>query len=570
MKIGKKKFFKFATVGAAGALMSISLTACGSSASFKSSIQLVVSDNGSTLADQSFSESSYNGIRQFFNSIGIDDVPEANSSLLKDNNGVWKRPGKDDDSRIAAYRNAVNQGTEIVVATGYNQQTALQMITSQNEDNKANAEFFKNTGFVFVDGAMESGSSSTYNSNPFNVSSVSFRADDGSFLTGISTAVFLNLYQDYFKKDGKLGVSAFVGIPLPSTKNFFNGFRLGIHYWNKILQPLIPTVDGTKTTLPVHWVSSGNNYSIDNFVSGSFEANNTNVSTLVKGMRQNGANAIFPIAGPQTSLAVSLVSSETADKYAKSVVIGVDTAQEKITSLEKDLPNNNGIQGSEVGSGKIVQFSSIKNLQTATYGILNAITSGANNSSSQAVNGYYGLGWNNVGTLENAGVGVSDAGLQYLINPNWTTWFTENDSSLSTDPFEKITLNDLLKNHVAKSLTTSDPVVSEYNKLLSGEFKTNITDISTGTNSLSSYAKIRIDKADGYNGPTQNGEWKIYNNLENGNNNFLSLNLSKYIPAITPSSEITVEYPVASSTASYVGISGELSFTKEEMFFEKK
>lgn len=537
----KRNLIKIGSLGVMASIATVSLTSCGSALNFDSSVQLIVSDNSSTLADQSFSESSYDGIRDFFKSTINVDLPVASDKSIKENNGIWKRPGADTISRIASYRYAFEDGAKILVATGYNQQEGLQQISSDAPDYAQFKNSFKENAFVFVDGAMvkgnggDAGDYKKYDSDPYNISSVSYRADDGSFLAGVSTAVFLNMNQNYFDKtpNGNLGVSSFVGLALGSTLNYFNGFRLGIHYWNAILQPNIKNVSSNLPTLPVEWVSptKGNN-DITQFTSGSFSSTEPKANTLTKGMIANGASSIFPIAGPQTSLVVNQIVSDGS----KSIVVGVDTAQENTKSLENTLPKG----GSSVGSGKVIQFSSIKNLSGSTTSILKAITSGQNGANAQEVEGYKGLGWNNVGTVTNAGVGVSDAGLKYLINPDASNYVGKD-----------LTLDSILKdgNLVAKALEANDPVIKKYNELLSGTYKTDT-----------------VANVNGMNGPVKNkpGDWKIYNNVEVVNekgekswaNNFISQDLSNLVPGITDrlndKNSNWVTYPVPEPTANYI------------------
>lgn len=572
-----KKFLKVGSLLAVSSAITVSITSCGSPLSFESSVQLIVSDNSSTLADQSFSESSFDGIRDFMASKSQDTVPAASSKSIKENNGLWKRPGYDTISRIASYKYAFEDGAKVIVATGYNQQDGLQQITSRTAENKQFKDSFANGAFVFVDGAMTADADSgAYNSDPYNVSSVSYRADDGSFLAGISTAVFLNLHQDYFLKNGKLGVSAFVGLALPSTLNFFSGFRLGIHYWNTIMQPLIPKVDATHNTLPVSWISpdGSNNPNINNFVSGSFNANETAASALTGNMIAQGASAIFPIAGPQTALVVNKIASDGS----RAIVLGVDTAQEDTDSLKVNLPTG----GSNVGTGRIIQFSSVKNLKDSTNYILNAITdssgkyngkqadtsngngtsSGGTSNTEVGYKGYFGLGWNNVGTLTNAGVGVSNAGLQYLLNPNWTQWKKNGSSTITDSDLSNLQLSELLQNdgNVAKVLSSSDPVIQQYSALLNGTFNTKTGTLSnngsssqnsTTTSSLTQ-AQSKIDtkakETNAKNGPLDDGKWVINNN-SGSVNNFINIALSSLVPAISGAAG---QYPVPSATAQYV------------------
>ncbi len=589
----RKKILNAAALVASVSLVSISVTACASPLSFESSVQLVVSDNFSTLADQSFSESSYDGIRDYFKNNGNIELPVAASKEIKENNGIWKKPGVDTVSRIASYRYAVQDGAKIVVATGFNQGDALQQLTSTKPENKQFKNSFTDNGFIFVDGGMVK-DAEPFKSDPYNVSSISYRADDGSFLSGISTAVFLNLYQDYFTegktakdKDGNkvLAVSSFVGLAFGSTLNFMNGFRLGIHYWNKVLQPLIPTVNGEKTkpTLPIKWVSGNekdpDDLNLQYFVSGSFSANEQKATILSEGMRKNGANVIFPIAGPQTQLVVNgIVSKQDHSEFARSIVLGVDTAQEKTKSLEVDLPKGEKVGKDANHKGKIIQFSSVKNLAGSVNGVLEAITQGRNGNGVEDHNGYYGLGWNNVGTVENAGVGVSDAGLQYLINPNWNEWGVQNLD------FSKVTLESLVENKTAKVLSAEDPVIKQYIALLNEDFKTK-KDPKKEPTPLDLKAYEIFDKeSTGLNGPMNDGSWRIKNNTkgENGDeNNYLSLDLSNFLKGIKnkitkPDGKVEtvdVTYTVPHPLAQYEAITSwpkanEL-FKKDKMFFRK-
>lgn len=572
-----KIIFKFSSIFTIASLISMPLSSCSGYLTYESSVQIVVSKNNLTLADQSFNESTYNGLRNFFKSIKLlnpnitIDLPNANDSSIKENNGLWKKPGLDSISRIATYKYAFEDGAKIIIATGYNQQDSLQKITSTKKEYSIYKKTFENNAFIFVDGAMESGggSQSDYNSNPYNVSSISYRADDGAFLVGIATCVFLNKYQDYFKQNNSLGVSAFVGLPTEDTLSFFNGFRLGIHYWNKVLYPIIKTVDGSKPTLPIKWIDSINEQYADsinmsNFVSTSYDVNEKKVSTIVSGMRKNGANAIFPVAGPQTSLVVNQIASNNINK---TIVIGCDTAQENNSSLISHLPN-----GENIGNGNVIQFSLIKNLEDTTKGILNAIVNGYNGEEiNQGLNGFYGLGWNNVGTLSNVGIGISEAGLKYLINPNFVDWknLLENQNL----NYENITLNWLLENEAAKELNPSDFVIKEYIKLLSGNLNTKIS-LQNSNDEIQKIYKL-INNTNGKNGPEDNGYWKIYNNINNEHNNFISVKLSNLIPAIKNNNDDVI-YHVIDENAKYVGLSTEpinplfyKQFSIDNMFLKK-
>lgn len=460
LKKGSIIFGAFSVASVIGA----TVASCGVGVQWKSSIQLVVSDNSSTLADQSFSENTYDGIRNFYINdmkIPASAVPEANSPDINENNGIWKRPGNDDTSRIQAYINAKNDGSNIVVATGFNQNTALQEISNPTNPNHGE---LAQTGFVFVDGAIDT----TNGSDPTNIASVSFRADEGSFLAGIATAVYLNLNQNYFTpiKDEagnpvSIGVSSFVGLALPSTISYLNGWRLGLLYWNQYLVKHLNLSTDDDKVLPISWVTSdgkndaANGLDINSYVSGSFNANEPNATTLTSQMISNKASFIFPIAGPQTQLVVNQISQMSAH----TAVLGVDTAQENVKNLQ--VPLKDAPPATSTFINNSIPFSSLKKLDYATENILNAIHTGA------VSNGYNGFGWNNIADLSNGGVGISDQGLSFLIDPFLGGDITNSATSKSFD-FGTVTTKPKLKDLVSAKSAKQDPktILDNYNHLL--------------------------------------------------------------------------------------------------------
>ena len=327
----KRKILKISTFsGLVASTVAIAAVATScSGVSWKSTVQLVVSDANSVLADQSFSESAYNGLKSFYQDLNISGIPNANSSDIVEGNGIWKRPGSDDQSRINTYENIKNDGSNIVLATGFNQQSALQEVTRVGGPN---IEKFKDTGFIFVDGAMATSFGSSQ-SNPTNVASISYRADDGSFLVGLATAVYLNENWDLFydAKPSTIGASSFVGLPIPSTVSLLNGFRLGLMYWNKIAHLI--TLDDGQAAIPIQWISPTDSFTINDFASGSFDANEQKASAITRSLIAKDAKVIFPIAGPQTALVVNTI----AQSNKNVAVIGVDTPQELISDLKRPM-----------------------------------------------------------------------------------------------------------------------------------------------------------------------------------------------------------------------------------------
>ncbi|MDC4183067.1 BMP family lipoprotein [Mycoplasma bradburyae] len=407
----KTKVKKITTaLGIAGAasIAGATLASCGASLSYKSSVQLVVSNDSSTLADQSFSESSFNGIRDFYKKELMIDIPQANSSSISVNDGLWKRPGDTDDKRINTYRQIKNEGSLVAVATGFNQESALNKIL----DNTAYYNEFKDFGFIFVDGVISK-------TNGTNISAITFQTESAAFLTGIAAGVLVNKNSGFFKTvmvDGKetYGIGSFVGLALPSTVSFLNGFRLGAIFFNEYVQP---KVKGFKK---LSWISSnktqndGARDSLAADVSGSFSNIEQKATTITDGLLDNGASLVYPVAGPQTALSQSAILSKK--EQHKAQLIGVDTAQENLATTQ-------ALQGAP--GGKTIAFSTVKALDVAVYSTLKAIKDG------KVYNGFYGYGWNNLASLANNGVSLSNAGLAYL--PDLAKLFKDTEATVTAE-----------------------------------------------------------------------------------------------------------------------------------------
>ncbi|WP_052663421.1 BMP family ABC transporter substrate-binding protein [[Mycoplasma] testudinis] len=459
----KKKIAKILTISgsAAAAVAVIAGGIAGSFGNFgyTSTVQLIVSDNSSTLADQSFSESSWDGIRNFY----IDDVklnsnsvPQANDNSVIDGNGIWKRPGTDDQSRVNTYNNAQNDGSKIAVATGFNQQNALNLVVDPRTDNQ---QVFSDFGFIFVDGAMSTSAADGTPYNVRNISSITYRADQGSFLVGVATAAYLNLNHDYFQTVGEInpqapaanrdtyGVSSFVGLAFPSTLNYFMGFRQGIAYWNEVMQPHL-MIDQNTPTKKISWISPDNSFTMASFLSGSFAANEQRVNTLTPAMLNNGASVIFPIAGPQTAQVVANVQQQV---NRRAVVLGVDTAQENITDLQ--FPLNGNIPSDFKGLKQLIPFSSLKDLTLSVKDTLEAIRTG------KTVNGFNGFGFNNVGNIDNRAVGISPAGDQFLVDP---LFFVSSGTTISDGQTLDSTVNSIPKQLLSNVILGDNSQAPDY------------------------------------------------------------------------------------------------------------
>lgn len=401
----KRSFLKFGMLATVGALSATALASC-SQTYYDYFAELIVSSDTSVLADQSFSESSYEGWQEFMSDHGI-TMPPADE--VSQSTGIWRRPGDTTQDFITAYKGCFASGTDMLITPGYNHATAIEAVIADSD--------YKNNGFLILDSEVGE------NGPAPNVASFSFRAEESGFLAAIATCEFLSANYDVFKSnsdDGILKVGGFVGIALPSTTDYLAGFQMGVFAYNAGKQSSDHEVD---------WITLGSQ--ISSYSSGSFGVGDGVQKS--QALLNKGASAIIPIAGPQTTDAVAQVKSLKKN----AVVVGVDSAQE-FQTVNQEMPNASSItikdaNGNKISNPEIIQMSAIKDLKTAVYKTLNAIfnkddPNNANESGDSVVKGF---GYWNIGTLLNGTTGVSDAGLPWVqkFNPSWVT--TNADGTLS-------------------------------------------------------------------------------------------------------------------------------------------
>jgi len=206
---------------------------------------------------------------------------------------------------------------------------------------KAAAEANPTVQFAIVDS----------NTSAANVQGLTFATDQPSFLAGYMAAATT--------KSGVVGT--FGGINIPPVAIFMQGFALGVEYYNaqkgtsvKVLGWDVAKQDGT--------------------FSGDF-SDQTKGASIAKSMADEGADIIFPVAGP-----VGLGSSQFAMDSAGAVkIIGVDV----------DMSISNPTQA------EVYVASVLKKIDAA---VLQAVKDALAAS---------GGGTDYLGTLENGGVGVA-------------------------------------------------------------------------------------------------------------------------------------------------------------------
>ena len=238
----------------------------------------VVTDVGQ-LNDGGFNQGTYEGAVAF---------AEANGLSYK-----YYQPanGSDatDDDRIAAMRQAVEGGAEVVVTPGYLQATALATVAEENPEVK----------FVFVDG---------WALGLDNVTAISYHEEESGFFAGYAAV-----------KDGytKLG-GTFGGAGTNAACNrFAYGYVQGIQ---AAAAELSETVDVTISFL----------------YGGSFSSS-TELQTQISGWYNNGTEVVFSCGG---SMLQSVKAAAAETENGKIIGVDVDQASESdrvITSAVKGL-----------------------------------------------------------------------------------------------------------------------------------------------------------------------------------------------------------------------------------------
>jgi basic membrane protein A len=307
---------------AVGLVAVVGLAACGSSSSSDTTVAAgaaglacEVTDIGG-VDDKGFNQNAYDGLKLAESELGVSiDLLESTS----------------DADYAPNLQSFVDKGCNVIVTVGFLLADAT----------KAAAEANPTVQFAIVDS----------NTSAANVQGLTFATDQPSFLAGYMAAATT--------KSGIVGT--FGGINIPPVSIFMQGFAKGVEYYNaqkgtsvKVLGWDIAAQDGT--------------------FSGDF-SDQTKGTSIAKSMADEGADIIFPVAGP-----VGLGASQFAMDSAGAVkIIGVDV----------DMAISNPTQA------EVYVASVLKKIDAA---VLQAVKDALAAT---------GGGTDYLGTLSNGGVGVS-------------------------------------------------------------------------------------------------------------------------------------------------------------------
>ena len=307
---------------AVGLVAVVGLAACGSSSSSDTTVAAgaaglacEVTDTGG-VDDKGFNQIAHEGLLQAETELGVA------TDLLESTTDADYAPN---------LQSFVDKGCNVIITVGFLLADAT----------KAAAEANPTVQFAIVDS----------NTSAANVQGLTFATDQPSFLAGYMAAATTTT--------GIVGT--FGGINIPPVAIFMQGFAKGVEYYNaqkgtsvKVLGWDIAKQDGT--------------------FSGDFN-DQTKGTSIAKSMSDEGADIIFPVAGP-----VGLGASQFAmDSAGKVKIIGVDV----------DMAVSNPTQA------EVYVASVLKKIDAA---VLQAVKDALAKT---------GGGTDYLGTLENGGVGVS-------------------------------------------------------------------------------------------------------------------------------------------------------------------
>ncbi|GDX19892.1 BMP family ABC transporter substrate-binding protein [Actinomycetes bacterium] len=308
---------------AVGLVAVVGLAACGSSdsssdttvAAGAAGLACEVTDIGG-VDDKGFNQNAYDGLKLAEAELGV------SIDLLESASDADYQPN---------LQSFVDKGCNVIVTVGFLLADAT----------KAAAEANPTVQFAIVDS----------NTSAPNVQGLTFATDQPSFLAGYMAAATT--------KTGIVGT--FGGINIPPVAIFMQGFAKGVEYYNaqkgtsvKVLGWDIAKQDGT--------------------FSGDF-SDQTKGTSIAKSMADEGADIIFPVAGP-----VGLGASQFAMDSAGAVkIIGVDV----------DMTISNPTQA------EVYVASVLKKIDAAVLQAVKDALAGT------------GGGTDYLGTLENGGVGVA-------------------------------------------------------------------------------------------------------------------------------------------------------------------
>ncbi|WP_338972473.1 BMP family ABC transporter substrate-binding protein [Spiroplasma endosymbiont of Panorpa germanica] len=309
-----KKLLSIIGAGSLIATSATSVVACGVT---KYTSIYLVSDVGK-INDRSFNESAYNGSNKFLKEqLKVEDsviahlTPNSTSEIQKN------------------YATARKNGAQALVLPGFAHQEHIEEASKVMGDSSTGS-------VIFLDGTSAGNE---------NVIGIQFKSEMSGFYSGVASI----LYKISTSKDEITNVklSAFGGLHnATGVTNFISGYMASIDFVNQLkkdspetLTSLIKILNKDKSEAnfgKAERIASQNSAPTSdtdkNWFSGSFAVGGGKPTAETQ--VEQGADIIFPVAGPQTEDTLNTIKSKK--KAGEVFVVGVDTDQVQLYSNYKD------------------------------------------------------------------------------------------------------------------------------------------------------------------------------------------------------------------------------------------
>ncbi|MCG6496463.1 BMP family protein [Kitasatospora sp. A2-31] len=297
---------KLAAVVLSGSLGMASLAACGaksndttaSSGSSEGSLKVGMAYDIGGRGDQSFNDSAARGLDKAKADLGV-TVTEADA-----------KTGEAEADKETRLKNLVTAGYSPIIAVGFVYQAAVEKVAKENP----------NTKFAIIDSASDT--------QPANVTSLTFSEQEGSYLAGVAAAL-----KSKNKHIGFIG-----GVQSELIKKFEAGYVAGA----KSIDPNIKIETTYLTTPP--------DFSGFNSPDKGKEA--------AQGQLDKGADVIYSAAGSSGNGAIEAVSNKPG-----ALAIGVDSDQAAQPALAKYK--------------NVIMTSMVKNVDKAVYAYIESAKKGS-------------------------------------------------------------------------------------------------------------------------------------------------------------------------------------------------
>lgn len=303
----------------------------------------IITDGGD-LFDKAFNQQALEGAQEFVTTFN------ENQKLISTIPGLeyWKNKtmklkwiiSKDGD--VSTLQNNYNiagyAGAKTIICVGFHHIPAL---TPKIQ------ETYSKLGvkFILIDSKID---------KPINVASLTYAAEQSSFLAAIAGAIWL--VANHEKYGSSLKMSTFGGLASDVIVENMSGYYWGVAYFNKYknfdddIIKMINKIrkkqnkeDMTKEDL------ASDKYKIifdklENSFSGGFESGSVGAKAITSQLvNTNKNNIIFPVAGGQTTDLISTIVNSPNNKTAK--IIGVDTDQSRLYDYAKDFFITSALKG---------------------------------------------------------------------------------------------------------------------------------------------------------------------------------------------------------------------------------